>query len=65
MQSLLRVGESLPLFPRPLRTMDEMPSSSSSWIRFTGFRSCCRDLLCRDSWKRDSDTQVSTAMSSS
>lgn len=31
--------------------MDEMPSSSSSWIRFTGFRSCCRDLLCRDSWK--------------
>lgn len=40
--------------------MDEMPSSSSSWIRFTGFRSCCRDLLCRDSWKRDRNSRVST-----
>lgn len=36
-----------------LRTMDEIPSSSSSWIRFTGFRSCCRDLLCRESWEGD------------
>lgn len=35
--------------------MDEIPSSSSSWIRFTGFRSCCRDLLCRESWEGDRD----------
>lgn len=46
---------AVPPSPRPLHTMDEIPSSSSSWIRFTGFRSCCRDLLCRESCQGDRD----------
>lgn len=36
------------LHPQTL-TMEEMPSASSSWMRFTGFSRCCSCLLCLES----------------